>query len=197
VLIDLTRIEPDRRALLDLGTIYSCFNVLSRGGVTHVRGGGVASSVFGRGKRRVGLQISFPTPIDACEITAGYGQRWPGKLGYHSFIEMPFTEAGRRFFEDQAAARDVSFFTRLTEMERLRRTSSHLSAEEVRKSFGSSIAALPSRAATPPSGKIGYWADSSGLLLRRVSSTGRRFEVVIGPKGGVVAHNLKPYAITF
>jgi hypothetical protein len=182
--------------------IYSCFDILDRGRRTYLRESGVSGPL----QPTVGLelwQFSRPilpgprAPVDGCDVRGNYGHRWPGKLGYHSVIEVPFTEAGRRFFEDRAAARDVSFFLRQTQMRRLRRTSAHLSAENVRRAFGSSIAALPSREARPPAGRIGYWADRSGLLLRRISSTGHRFEVVIGQKGGVIKENLDPYAAAF
>ena len=148
----------------------------------------------------MGFEFIATTPIDAidaCNIQGSYGQRWPGKLGYHNVVEVPFTEAGRRFFEDRAAARDVSFFLRQTEMRRLRKTSAPVSAAEMRQAFGTRIAALAARDASPPPGKIGYWADGSGLVLRRVSSTGRVFEVVVGPKGGTIKENLEPYAMTF
>jgi hypothetical protein len=194
VLVDLTRIEPGRRALLGRSMNYSCFEVPERNEM--VGGGGVSGPL----QPTVGFELWAPTTIDAidaCEVAGSYGHRWPGRLGNHNVIEVPFTEKGRRFFHDRAAARDVSYFLRQTEMSQRRRTSSHLSSDEVRSAFGSSIAALPSRTATPPAGKIGYWADGSGLLLRRISSTGRRFEVVVGPKGGVIAENLEPYAIVF
>jgi len=194
VLFDATQIAPDRRALLDGGITYACFELVTRGGVTEDRGLGQSA----RFQPTVGFRLfGVGTPLDGCEIEGGYGHRWPDKLDGHSAIEVPFSEAGRRFFEERAAARDLALFVRTGAMRRLRRTSPPLTAADLRRHFGPRIAALPSRTADPPRGTIGHWVDGSSVLFRRVSSTGRRFEVVVGPGGGIRSENVKPLAFVF
>jgi len=194
VLFDATRIEPRRRALLDGGITYACFELVTRGGVTQDRGLGQA----GRLQPTVGFRVfGIGTPLDGCEIQGGYGHRWPDRLGAHSVIEVPFTEAGHRFFEERAAARDLALFVRSGAMRQLRRSSPPLTAAELTRQFGARIAALPSRSAAPPEGAIGYWVDGSSVFFRRMSPTGRRFEVVVGPNGGVRSENVEPLAFVF
>jgi hypothetical protein len=54
----------------------------------------------------------MPTPVDGCEIQGDYGHTWPDRNNSHSPIEVAFSERGRRYFEDRAAARDLGIFIR-------------------------------------------------------------------------------------
>ena len=183
VRFDLRGITSERRALLEDGVSFVCFELVVRGGVTRDRTLGYSSHL----QPTAGFRFNgIGNPLDGCYMNGRYGHRWPGRLDNHSVIEVPFTEAGRRFFEDRAAAGDLALFNR-----RLRRERHPLTAADLRV-FGARIAALPSRAASPPRDMIGYWVDDSSILLRRVSSTGRRFEIVVGPNGRIRSENVGP-----
>ena len=138
------------------------------------------------------------TPFDGCEIQGGYGHRWPDKLDSHSAIEIPFTEQGRRFFADRAAARDLALFlSRNGGMRQMRREPTAMFAGWLRNRFGPRVVELQSRSAYPPLGRIGYWVGDSSILFRRVSPTGRIFTVVIGEKGGIASENVRPLAFVY
>ncbi len=138
------------------------------------------------------------TPFDGCEIQAGYGHRWPDKLDSHSAIEIPFTAAGRRFFADRAAARDLALFlTRTAGMDQMRREATAVFAEWLRDRFSPRVVELRSRSASPPRGRIGYWVADSTVLFRRKSSTGRVFTVVVGKDGGIASENVRPLAFVY
>jgi hypothetical protein len=137
-------------------------------------------------------------PFDGCEIQGGYGHRWPDKLDSHSAIEIPFTGAGRRFFADRAAARDLALFlTRTAGMRQMRREPTAVFAEWLRGRFSPKVVELESRSASPPGGRIGYRATDSRILFRRVSSTGRVFTVVVGKNGGVASENVRPLSFVY
>jgi hypothetical protein len=194
VLFDATRIAPERRALLEGAITYACFELVKRGGVLRGRGLGQEA----RFQPTVGFRaFGIDTPFDGCEVRGGYGHIWPDRLGNHSVIEVPFSEAGRHFFEDRAAARDLAIFLSRGAMAKLRRRSPPLSAAELERQFGTRIAALGSRDAAPPAGMIGYWVEGSRTVFRRASSTGHEFEVVVGPNGGVRSENVRPLAFVF
>jgi len=188
VLFDLRGITPERRAMLENGLTYACFKVGVRHGVTHAYRNGVSAEL----QPTLGWRFDrLGTSLDGCYLAGYYGHRWPGKLDNHHVVEVSFTEAGRRHFEDSAAAFGLALFARSPATFRLRRQPPPLTADELRREFGSRIAALPSRNALPPRGMIGYWADGSDVLLRRVSSSGRRLEIVIGANGGVRSENIR------
>lgn len=187
VLFDLSGITPERRALLADGVTFVCFELVVRGGVQQDRALGYPGDL----QPTVGFRYhGIGTPLDGCYLYGRYGHRWPDKLGSHDVIEVAFTEDGRRFFDDRAAASDLALFARSRAMHRLRQKTP-ITADELRVEFGTRIAALASRAATPPRGMIGYWVDGPNLVLRRVTASGRRLEIVIGPDGGITSENIR------
>jgi hypothetical protein len=173
---------------------YSCFsfmryhrNVPASNGFSYETEPTVAIRTFG-----------IRRPFDGCEIQAGYGRLWPDKLGFHSAVEVPFTAAGRRFFSDRAAARDLALFLwRTPGIRQIRRESTPAFAHWLRDRFTPRVVELPSSSASPPPGRIGYRVTDSGVLFRRLSPTGRVFTVVVGEKGGVLSENVKPLAFVF
>jgi hypothetical protein len=191
VLFDLRGVTPERRAMLENGLIYACFKLVVRGGVARDRGLGYSGNLQPTAGFRFHL---IGAPLDGCYLNGRYGHRWPDRLDSHDVVEIPFTEAGRRYFEDRAAASDLALFATSRAMLRLRQHPPPVTAGELRTQFGARIAALASRAALPPRGMIGYWVDGPNVLLRRVSSTGQRLEVVIGPNGGVHSENIRHLA---
>jgi len=148
---------------------------------------------------RVAVRVSgVSTPFDGCEIQGVYGHRWPDKLDSHSAIEIPFTGAGRRFFADRAAARDLALFlTRTAGMRQMRREPTAVFAEWLRNRFSSRVVELQSQSASPPQGQIGYWVTDAKVLFRRVSSTGRVFTIVVGENGGIAKENVRPLAFVY
>jgi hypothetical protein len=188
VLFDLRDIAAGRRAMLENGLHYACFELLMRGGVPRERGLGFSGVL----QPTAGFRFNgLGKPFDGCYLSGYYGHRWPGKLDNHHVVELAFTDAGRRYFEDRAAAYGLALFARSPAMFRLRRHPPPLTVAELRREFGSRIAALPSRDALPPRGMIGYRVDGSNVVLRRVSSSGRRLEIVIGANGGVRSENIR------
>jgi len=138
------------------------------------------------------------TPFDGCEIQGGYGHLLPDKLGSHSAIEIPFTGAGRRFFADRAAARDLALFlSRTTGMRQMRREPTAVFAEWLRNRFSPRVVEPQSQSASPPHGRIGYRVTESRVLFRRVSSTGRVFTIVVGENGGIASENVRPLAFVY
>ena len=195
VLFDSRQITPERRALLDGGISYACFELVKRGGATQGRGLGQEA----RFQPTVGFRVfGIGTPFDGCEIQGGYGHRWPDKLGSHSAVEIPFTAAGRRFFTDRAAARDLALFlTRTPGMRHMRRAPTATFAQWLHNRFSPRVVELQSPSTSPPHGRIGYRVTDSGVLFRRVSPTGRVFTIVIGPKGGARSENVRPLAFIY
>lgn len=173
---------------------YSCFSFMryhrdapASNGFSYTTRPRVAIRTFGIRK-----------PFDGCEIQAGYGRLWPDKLGSHSAVEVPFTEAGRRFFADRAAARDLALFlTRTPGVRKIRREGTGVFAQWLRDHSNPRVVGLPTPGASPPRGRIGYRVTDTGVLLRRVSPTGRVFTIVVGPKGGLLSENVKPLAFAF
>jgi hypothetical protein len=173
---------------------YSCFSFMryhrvapAANGFTYTTRPRVAIRTFG-----------IRRPFDGCEIQAGYGHRWPDKLDSHSAVEVPFTDAGRRFFTDRAAARDLALFLwRTPGIRQIRRESTATFVQWLRGRFSPRVVELRSPAASPAPGRIGYRVTDSGVLFRRVSPAGRGFTVVVGEKGGIASENVKPLAFVF
>jgi hypothetical protein len=192
---DTSNATPDVQGLIAGRTPgYSCFSFMryhrdapASNGFTYTTQPRVAIHTFG-----------IRRPFDGCEIQAGYGRLWPDKLGFHSVVEVPFTDAGRRFFTDRAAARDLALFLwRTPGIRQIRHESTAAFAQWLRGRFSPRVVELPSPSASPPPGRIGYRVTDSGVLFRRVSSTGRVFTVVVGQKGGILSENVKPLAFVF
>lgn len=171
------------------GVSYVCFTL----GSGRARGlghwGAYAPTV---GLRYFGLQ----TPFDGCEIQGSYGHRWPDRLGSHGAVEVAFTPAARRYYEDRAAARDLALFVRSGEVQRLRRLQGAELAGALAASYGDRIVRLARAGAAPPPGRIGYWPGPGRTVFRRLSTTGRTFEVVVAD-GRVLRHDLGELALVF
>lgn len=193
VVFDTTEITQGRREILNGSVSYVCFRLRNEGGVLDARGVGFPGKVAARVGRRY---FGVGTPFDGCEIQGSYGHRWPDRLGSHSGIEIPFTDRGRRYFEDRAAARDLAGFVRSRAARRIRREHGNVLATSLRTLFGTAITRLPTEAVRPPEGRIGYWISPAGVVFSRVSATGRVYRVEI-EKGRIARQNVEPFALVF
>lgn len=162
---------------------FGCFRLTREFGIFTVRG----LSVGGRFAPRVGLELNgVGTPVDGCEVQASIGRRWPDVLRNHAAVEIPLTAAGRAFFADRAAARDVALFVRTRAVQRLRAEPPAQALRDIRARYGSSLAAAHVR--------VGR--DGNGLRFSKRSPTGKTFSVVVR-RGRIAAQNVRPYAFVF
>lgn len=149
--------------------------------------GSVAIRMQGQGVR---------PPYLGCDIQGTYGHTWPDRLGGHSAVELPLSPAGRRFFEDRAAARDLALFVRSRTMHETRKLSGPALRQAIRKHYGAAIAELGTPGETPANGQIGYTTQGDTTTFVKQSTTGRRFFVRI-VDGHIKAQNVKPLAFVF
>jgi hypothetical protein len=199
------RIEPGSRAqrlLRGAGANAGCFNL------GHWRGTWEANGV--RAKRgsagdlsvrlEAALQLAGP-PFAACTVRGTYGRRWGDSHGYRNAAEIPFTEAARRFFEEQAAARELAYFARSPVLVAVRKSLRHggtvPSAKTIAMRVGANVVAVPSPHTRAGSGSIAVWTNGrDALVASHWTSNGKRLYVTI--RGGKLArHNLTGLAFAF
>jgi hypothetical protein len=142
------------------------------------------------------LQGSMSPPFLGCEIQGGYGHSWPDRNGSHSAVEIAFTSAGRSYFEDRAAARDLALFLRSRRMHELRKLQGGGLATALHDRYGSAVTKLDSASATLRPGRIGYVTEGSSTTYVEWSTTGRHFYVRVDA-GRIRAQNVKPLAFVF
>ncbi len=135
-------------------------------------------------------------PYIGCDIQGSYGHTWPDRLGGHSAVELPLSPAGRRFFEDRAAARDLALFVRSRTMHETRKLSGQALRQAIRTRYGAAIVELGTPKETPATGQIGYVTEGNTTTFVKQSTTGRRFFVRI-VDGHIKAQNVKPLAFVF
>src|SRR5205807_9971109 len=71
---------------------------------------------------RVSIRIQgMQPPFMGCDVEGTYGHTWPDRNHSHSAVEIAFTPAAARFFEDRAAARDLALFVRSSAMHTIRK----------------------------------------------------------------------------
>lgn len=112
-------------------------------------------------------------PFDACELGIGLGRNWLPRFDWHGGAEIPLTERGRRFFEERAAARELSTFARVGPMRR------------ARDAMKRGAQAPPATSLADPNGRIVVESVGNRITLSLTASTGRRFflEIVRGRIG--------------
>jgi hypothetical protein len=179
-----TGTTPILKRLVGQSAGFGCFRLTKEFGIFTVRG----VSDGGRFASRVGVQLGgVGTPLDGCEVQASIGRRWPDTLGNHAAVEIPLTTAGRRFFADRAAARDVALFVRSRRMHELRREPPAQAKRDIEAAYARDLAHSPIRISS---------VDSHTLRFSERSSTGRTFSVTIRD-GRIKGQNLKPYGFVF
>jgi hypothetical protein len=161
-----------------------------------------ASPNFGRE-----MYVSLPTsslglyriakpPYDGCSLGTTRGWKWNDPHGTHREVEIGFTAIGRRFYDEQAAARDLALFVRQREIQRLRHGGAVPFAALARR-YSGRVVALTSASAAPASGQIGYWFGGAGTFtFSTASARGRRLFVEVR-EGKIVRHNLAQLAFVF
>lgn len=176
----------------------TCFDVAYGAGSWETLGLGVTTA-FGRDMRAL---LTSPgggprPPFDLCMLRGTYGRRWNDSRGVHEGVEVAFTPLGRRFFAEQAAARDLALFVRSPAMRRIRgaiRTSGvHPSAAAVARTFPARVAALNGRRQVLPVGQIGIWSEGPRIIASTQASNGRRLYVELR-SGRIGPHNLRSLA---
>ena len=179
----------------------TCLDVAYGGGSWETLGLGVATP-FGRDMRAL---LTSPggkprPPFDLCMLRGTYGRRWNDSRGVHEAVEVAFTPLGRRFFAEQAAARDLALFVHSPAMRRIRgaiRTSGvHPSAASVARTFPARVVALNSRSQVLPVGQIGIWSEGPRIIASTQASNGRRLYVELR-SGRIGPHNLRSLALPF
>lgn len=187
---DATGATAAARRLLRGSVTYGCFRVRGATGQRSLgHWGGFADHVALR-------FFNLGTPFDGCEIRGSYGHRWRDRNGSHSAVEIPFTPAAERFFEDRATARDLALFVRMRKVQQLRRLTGAELVRALGSEFGTALDVLDAPEGRPGSGRVGYWPGAERTVFRRVSPTGRVFQVEVR-NGKVVRDNLGELAKVF
>jgi hypothetical protein len=134
-----------------------------------------------------------PSPsFDGCWVGGHFGRRWGDARGMGEAVEIAFTDVGRRFFDEQAAARDLAFFLRTPQLKEIRRTlkrgGTAPGAGAIATRFSTRVVALARRDATPPAGSVGVWSDSrQEIVVAERAGDGRRLYVTL--RGGRIGPN--------
>jgi hypothetical protein len=197
---DLRRIEPTPRRLLGgpSGLMYGCLRVT-------VRHGRWVSSGYersGRLRKRLVLPGSrLLPPFDGCELGGLYGHRWDDAFGTRNAVEIWLTARGRHFFNDRAAARDLAYFVRSGQAQRIRLSDDPrppLAALVERYRHRRRFVELTSPNGQVPEDAIGFWIGAETIVFATTSSTRKRFYVVA--RRGTLklpANNLGDLAVVF
>jgi hypothetical protein len=150
------------------------------------------------------MYVSLPTssiapfrvakpPYDGCSLGTTRGWTWNDARGTHREVEVGFTAIGRRYYDEQAAARDLGLFVRQRNVRRLRRGGA-APFDVLARTYPGRIVRLASPTATPRAGQIGYWPGGAGTYTFSTSSVGGRRLFVEVRAGKVVRHNLAQLA---
>jgi hypothetical protein len=186
---------PILRRLVGRSAGFGCFRLTREFGIFTVRGTGDG----GRFAARVGVDLhGVGTPVDGCEVQASVGHLWPDRLHDHAAVEIPLSAAGRAFFADRAAARDVALFVRTRRVQHLRAEPASLALRDIEARYGRALAR----------NGIRVDRDGNGLRFSERSSTGKTFFVVVQhvkthrhgalvERAKITRQNVKPYALAF
>jgi hypothetical protein len=179
-----TGTTPILKQLVGQSAGFNCFRLTKEFGIFTVRGLGQE----GRFASSVGYQLNgVGMPLDGCEVQASIGHRWPDQFGNHAAVEIPLTSAGRRFFADRAAARDIALFVRSRRMHQLRKEPAAQAARDIKIAYGRNLA----------HGSIRIMViNATTIRFSEASPTGRQFNVTV-KNGRITNQNLKPYGFVF
>ena len=137
---------------------------------------------------RGGLTFNFPSPelahppFDACGVSTSRGHKWNDGRSTHMPLEIAFTTAGRRFFAERAAARDLALFVQSLLMEGyrwpLRRDPTETYPPARKIAFGvPRVVAIASPGRPVRAGAIGVWTRGRRLVVVTKAADGRRFRI--------------------
>ena len=136
--------------------------------------------------------FQFAHPLDRCEIEASYGRLWPDRFHSHAAVEIAFTAAGRAYFADRAAARDLALFIRTGLTQTIREQSGTAFSTAITARYGRSVVHLASPIAPIVANRIGYTPTTDGVTLVEQSSTGKLFSVHLA-HGFITRQDMRPY----
>jgi len=142
------------------GASWACFKFVRYHQVEPFELGYEAQAIRGSRIRLGGLR----GPVDGCEVQTTRGHTWPDRLGYHAAAEIAFSDHGRRWFADRAAARQLALY--------LRWSKHHPNA---------------------PTTGITVTRAGAETTYSVHSTTGKRFAVTVRD-GRIVRQNVRPYA---
>lgn len=175
---------PILKELVGKSAGFSCFRLTREFGIFSTRGLGQGGGFA----PKVGFQLNgVGMPVDACEVQASIGHTWPDRLHNRAAVEIPLTAAGRAYFADRLAARDLALFVRSRRMHELRKKPAAQAKADILRAYGKPLARSSIKIAV---------ANPTTLQLTERSSTGKTFSVTVH-KGRISKQNLKPYAFVF
>ena len=178
---NLTGISPRVEQLL-IGRRHKvsigCFKLVRVSGKAFVRGYGTSTPFASIVRAEIGLGRfgrPFTPPLDGCTITGQYGHTWNDALGTHDPIEVPLSAKGRRFFTEQAVARDIAWLARARVFKAVRYAQRPFTSASAAAYLAKRVDPLSGPSATAPVGHLGIWLgpDRRIVLVER-APTGRR-----------------------
>jgi hypothetical protein len=174
---------PILKELVGRSAGFSCFRLTKEFGIFTVRGLGQG----GRFAPKVGFELNgVGRPVDGCQVEASIGRTWPDRLHNRAAVEIPLTAAGRSYFADRQAARDLALFVRSRRMHGIRKEPTDQAKVDILRVYGKQLAKRP----------ITITATDRALTIAERSTTGRTFSIAIR-NGRIAEQNLKPYAFVF
>ncbi len=191
-IFDLRRTSPDRIPAGSPSLAYECFRITKEFGILGLAGGfGPAAQVQSSGD--VQVYVGARGPFDGCDISNGAGHLWPDRFGSHAPVEIALTPAGRKYFANRAAARDLALFVHSARLRSAWQPGGTRLSTALAATFGSALTRLRSAAAPLPAGRVGYVLVPDGATFVERSTTGKRFTVTIVHR--FISHqNLAPYS---
>lgn len=180
-----------------------CADVAFGAGRWETLGGGAANKPLAPAVSFVVRGDGLPSPpFDACWVGGSYGRRWNTSHGMRSALEVGFTDRGRRYLVERAAARDLAYFVRSPELTAIRRSlktgGAAPSGPEIARRFKTNrVRPLAFARQRTPVGVIGVWSDGKSVIeVSERAADGRRLFVRL--RGGRIAtHNLHALAFVF
>jgi hypothetical protein len=193
VVFDISGATPKVRALIGRRAVsYGCYRRLPYHSEP-VGLGHYYRVAFNRVRVRM---AGLAPPYDGCDIQGSYGHTWPDRNNSHSAVEVAFTQVGRNFLENRAAARDLALFVRSAAMHSIRKLDAAALERQLRTRYGSAIKKLASPTAPLAPDRIGYAIDGTTVTFVERSTTGRRFHVRF-INGHIRGQNVRPFALAF
>lgn len=175
---------PILKELVGQSAGFSCFRLTKEFGIFTIRGLGQG----GRFAPKVGFSLNgVGTPVDGCEVQASIGRTWPDRLHNRAAVEIPLTRAGRAYFADRGAARDLALFVRSRRMHHLRAEPAAQAKADILRAYSTPLAHSSIRIAV---------VSPTTLRFTERSSNGKTFSVTVH-NGHIRSQNLKPYGFVF
>jgi hypothetical protein len=163
---------------------FGCFRLTKEFGIFTVR----SLSQEGKFAPKVGFELNgVGAPVDGCEVQASIGRIWPDRLHNRAAVEIPLTTAGRAYFADRQAARDLALFVRSRRMHQLRKEPAAQAKRDIQAAYGRNLAQSSIRIAV---------INATTLRFSETSTTGRRFQVTVR-SGRISDQNVKPLGFVF